>query len=119
MAWHKFFIEVDPDIIIGYNITQFDVHYLLERASVLKLVRFPYSGRIKCRSTFSVSNLRLNFYLQFARSAMTSGKADLHFPHALVTKDVSFSTYITIFENTTKDYKGRVLTNSIMFHNVF
>lgn len=61
MAWHKFFMEVDPDIITGYNITQFDIYYLLERASVLKLVQFPYSGRIKCRSTSSVSKLGLIF----------------------------------------------------------
>jgi len=47
MAWHKFFMEVDPDIVTGYNIAQFDIHYLLERASVLKVVQFPYFGRIK------------------------------------------------------------------------
>ena len=49
MAWHKFFMEVDPDIVTGYNIAQFDIHYLLERAFVLKVVQFPYFGRIKCR----------------------------------------------------------------------
>ena len=60
MAWHKFFTEVDPDIVTGYNITQFDVHYLLERASVLKLVQYPYSGRIKCGLTFLLQNT-INF----------------------------------------------------------
>jgi DNA polymerase elongation subunit (family B) len=79
MAWHKFFMEVDPDIITGYNITQFDIPYLLQRAQVLKLVQFPYFGRIKCMLTFSASKATINFPLQFAHSAMTSAKADLNF----------------------------------------
>jgi DNA polymerase elongation subunit (family B) len=65
MAWHKFFMEVDPDIVTGYNITQFDIHYLLERASVLKLDQFPYTGRIKCRSTAS--------YIQTSHGLMLLG----------------------------------------------
>ncbi|KAF8908857.1 ribonuclease H-like domain-containing protein [Gymnopilus junonius] len=46
-AWQKFFLEVDPDIVIGYNITQFDIAYLLNRAQILNLTNFPYLGRIK------------------------------------------------------------------------
>jgi DNA polymerase elongation subunit (family B) len=57
IAWHKFFMEVDPDIVTGYNITQFDIHYLLKRACVLKLIRFPYSGRNKCRTLFLHPNI--------------------------------------------------------------
>jgi len=52
MAWQKFFVEVDPDIVIGYNIAQFDIHYILERAWVLGLKAFPFLGRIKCMSGF-------------------------------------------------------------------
>ncbi|KJA21235.1 hypothetical protein HYPSUDRAFT_166097 [Hypholoma sublateritium FD-334 SS-4] len=47
MAWKKFFIEVDPDIVTGYNITQFDIPYLLNRARALMLRDFPFLGRIK------------------------------------------------------------------------
>ena len=47
MAWKKFFIEVDPDIVTGYNITQFDIPYLLNRARALGLRDFPFLGRIK------------------------------------------------------------------------
>ncbi|CAA7262978.1 unnamed protein product [Cyclocybe aegerita] len=47
MAWHKFFVEVDPDVVIGYNITQFDIPYLLCRSRTLKLPEFPFLGRIK------------------------------------------------------------------------
>ncbi|KDR82863.1 hypothetical protein GALMADRAFT_238478 [Galerina marginata CBS 339.88] len=45
--WRKFFMEVDPDIVIGYNITQFDVPYLLNRARTLGLADFAYLGRVK------------------------------------------------------------------------
>ncbi|CAG8827326.1 11651_t:CDS:2, partial [Gigaspora rosea] len=38
----------DPDVIIGYNIANFDLPYLIDRAIHLKVSRFPYFGRIKC-----------------------------------------------------------------------
>ena len=45
-------METDPDIIIGYNICNFDLPYLLNRAEALKLRDFPYWGRMrnKCAS---------------------------------------------------------------------
>ncbi|CAG8602463.1 12440_t:CDS:10 [Funneliformis mosseae] len=43
-AWRDF---VDPDVIIGYNIVNFDFPYLLERAQHLKVKEFPYFGRMK------------------------------------------------------------------------
>nr|CAB3489373.1 unnamed protein product [Digitaria exilis] len=42
-----FIREVDPDIIIGYNICKFDLPYLIERAEVLKITEFPILGRIR------------------------------------------------------------------------
>ncbi|KAK9135052.1 hypothetical protein Syun_014382 [Stephania yunnanensis] len=42
-----FIQEVDPDIIIGYNIIKFDLPYLIERAEVLKVAEFPILGRIR------------------------------------------------------------------------
>jgi DNA polymerase elongation subunit (family B) len=40
-------VETDPDIIIGYNICNFDLPYLLNRAEALKLRDFPYWGRMR------------------------------------------------------------------------
>ncbi|KAI7127824.1 DNA polymerase delta catalytic, partial [Hortaea werneckii] len=47
MAWRDFVEEVDPDVIIGYNISNFDFPYLLDRAAHLKVGRFPYWTRLK------------------------------------------------------------------------
>ncbi|KIX92378.1 uncharacterized protein Z520_11852 [Fonsecaea multimorphosa CBS 102226] len=47
MAWRDFLEEVDPDVIIGYNIANFDFPYLLDRAKHLKLTKFPYWSRLK------------------------------------------------------------------------
>ena len=40
-------IACDADIITGYNIVNFDLPYLLNRAAALKMKSFPYLGRIK------------------------------------------------------------------------
>lgn len=45
--WAEFLREVDPDIITGYNIQNFDLPYLLNRAAHLKVGDFSYLGRIK------------------------------------------------------------------------
>lgn len=45
--WAAFVREVDPDIITGYNIQNFDMPYLINRAKHLKVNDFPYLGRIK------------------------------------------------------------------------
>ncbi|EGC38691.1 DNA polymerase delta catalytic subunit [Dictyostelium purpureum] len=61
--WRKFLIKVDPDIIIGYNIANFDLPYLISRARTLKIPEFALLSRIKTtiskiKSThFSSSNL--------------------------------------------------------------
>ncbi|KAK2445058.1 recovery protein [Trifolium repens] len=47
LAWRDFIREVDPDIIIGYNICKFDLPYLIERAAALKIAEFPILGRIR------------------------------------------------------------------------
>ncbi|KIX08561.1 uncharacterized protein Z518_03217 [Rhinocladiella mackenziei CBS 650.93] len=47
MAWRDFLEKVDPDVIIGYNIANFDFPYLLDRAKHLKLTKFPYWSRLK------------------------------------------------------------------------
>ncbi|KAM4056130.1 DNA polymerase family B domain-containing protein [Hirsutella rhossiliensis] len=45
-AWQQFLLKVDPDIIIGYNIANFDFPYLLDRAKHLKVNGFDYWSRI-------------------------------------------------------------------------
>lgn len=46
-AWRDFVEEVDPDVVIGYNIANFDLPYLMDRASHLNAKKFPYLGRLK------------------------------------------------------------------------
>ncbi|CAG8457220.1 5856_t:CDS:10 [Paraglomus occultum] len=45
-AWRDFVSEVDPDVVIGYNISNFDLPYLLDRAAHLNAKEFPFLGRI-------------------------------------------------------------------------
>ncbi|CAI0414266.1 unnamed protein product [Linum tenue] len=47
LAWRDFILEVDPDIIIGYNICNFDLPYLIERAQSLGILEFAVLGRIR------------------------------------------------------------------------
>lgn len=49
LKWRDFLEEVDPDVIIGYNISNFDFPYLLDRAKHLKANQFPYWSRIKAK----------------------------------------------------------------------
>ncbi|KAK1878076.1 DNA polymerase delta catalytic subunit [Dissostichus eleginoides] len=46
-SWAEFLRTVDPDIITGYNIQNFDFPYLLNRAATLKVNLFPYLGRVR------------------------------------------------------------------------
>lgn len=46
MHWRDFIVDVDPDIIIGYNIANFDLPYLIDRAKALGLSDFPFFGRL-------------------------------------------------------------------------
>ncbi|XP_043915313.1 DNA polymerase delta catalytic subunit [Protopterus annectens] len=45
-SWANFVRAVDPDIITGYNIQNFDLPYLINRAQPLKVNTFPFLGRI-------------------------------------------------------------------------
>ncbi|XP_020588039.1 DNA polymerase delta catalytic subunit [Phalaenopsis equestris] len=47
LAWRDFIREIDPDILIGYNICKFDLPYLIERAEALKIAGFPILGRVR------------------------------------------------------------------------
>ncbi len=52
--WRDFVEQVDPDLIIGYNISNFDFPYLIDRAKALKADQFPYLGRLKSTSLVNV-----------------------------------------------------------------
>jgi len=45
--WAKFFRKLDPDILTGYNIVNFDLPYLITRAEYLGITDFAYLGREK------------------------------------------------------------------------
>lgn len=50
--WAEFIREVDPDILTGYNIQNFDLAYLLNRAQHFKINEFAFLGRMRnSRST--------------------------------------------------------------------
>ncbi|KAK3328405.1 DNA polymerase family B-domain-containing protein [Cercophora scortea] len=54
--WQKFLQRVDPDIITGYNISNFDFPYLLDRAKHLKVHGFDLWSRTNVRSVAKESN---------------------------------------------------------------
>jgi DNA polymerase delta subunit 1 len=47
--WQAFVAECDPDLVIGYNTSNFDMPYLLDRAKALKVTSFPYLGRMRSK----------------------------------------------------------------------
>ncbi|KAI9625850.1 hypothetical protein H4Q26_016098 [Puccinia striiformis f. sp. tritici PST-130] len=49
--WQEFVAECDPDLVIGYNTSNFDMPYLLDRAKALKVATFPYLGRMRNSQT--------------------------------------------------------------------
>jgi DNA polymerase elongation subunit (family B) len=52
-AWRDFVEKVDPDVVIGYNIANFDLPYLIDRAKNLNAKKFPFLGRLKSKFCFS------------------------------------------------------------------
>lgn len=44
--WAHFVREVDPDMITGYNMQNFDLPYLVNRCNHLKVSSFPFLGRV-------------------------------------------------------------------------
>eukprot|EP00929_Paragymnodinium_shiwhaense_P105428 TRINITY_DN7044_c0_g1_i1.p1 TRINITY_DN7044_c0_g1~~TRINITY_DN7044_c0_g1_i1.p1 ORF type:complete len:1040 (-),score=307.96 TRINITY_DN7044_c0_g1_i1:396-3515(-) len=56
MNFRDFIEKTDPDLLTGYNIVNFDLPYLLERAETLGLTDFPLLGRTKDRSRVRINN---------------------------------------------------------------
>ncbi|KAJ2161568.1 DNA-directed DNA polymerase delta [Coemansia sp. RSA 552] len=59
LRWAEFVQACDPDIVIGYNTTDFDLPYLLDRAAALGAERFPFLGRIRTAKTL-IKNARFS-----------------------------------------------------------
>lgn len=49
--WTEFVVQLDPDIITGYNINNFDLPYLLNRAEKLKVEKLKKLSKIKTTVT--------------------------------------------------------------------
>lgn len=47
LRWRDLLVKTDADIIIGYNIMNFDLPYLIDRAETLGIPDFMHWGRIK------------------------------------------------------------------------
>lgn len=67
-AWRDFVEKVDPDVVIGYNIANFDLPYLLDRSKALKSKKFHFLGRLKSKiSTLSHSQAHRAFCFQICK----------------------------------------------------
>ena len=68
LAWRDFVEMVDPDVVIGYNISAFDFPYLIDRAKALKLNGFPFLGRLESKSVPLATDI-----MQLISSRRTNG----------------------------------------------
>ena len=61
--WANFVQDVDPDIITGYNIANFDIPYVLNRGKALKLQNYNRLGRLA--NTYASRSYSLIFLLRY------------------------------------------------------
>lgn len=93
---------MDPDVITGYNIVNFDLPYLLNRATTLKATKFPYLGRITGdKSTVSTTTFQSRAYGKRENKVINiTGMTQFDLLHVLL-----------------RDYKLRSYTlNAVSFH---
>jgi DNA polymerase delta subunit 1 len=101
-AWANFVREVDPDIITGYNIQNFDIWYLLNRAKTLRVDDFPYIGRIK-----NIKTTERNVVLQSKQMGRRENK------QINIDGRVIFDLLLVLV----RDYKLRSYTlNAVSYH---
>lgn len=101
-AWSAFVRELDPDIITGYNINNFDFPYLINRAKHLKVHDFVYLGRIK-----NIKSVIKDSVLQSKQMGKRENK-QVNFEGR-----VPFDLLFVLF----RDYKLRSYTlNSVSYH---
>ncbi|EDW70039.1 uncharacterized protein Dvir_GJ11779 [Drosophila virilis] len=100
--WSAFVREVDPDILTGYNINNFDIPYLLNRAAHLKVKNFEYLGRIK--------NIRSVIKEQMLQSKQMGRREN---QYVNFEGRVPFDLFLVLL----RDYKLRSYTlNAVSYH---
>ncbi|PAV70284.1 hypothetical protein WR25_24092 [Diploscapter pachys] len=100
--WAEFIRIVDPDILTGYNILNFDLPYILDRAKVLKLPQVALLGRQKDKASG-------------VRDAVLSSKQ----MGSRVNKsiDIHGRVIFDVLQVVLRDYKLRSYTlNSVSYH---
>ncbi|XP_021342594.1 DNA polymerase delta catalytic subunit-like [Mizuhopecten yessoensis] len=100
--WAAFVREVDPDIITGYNIQNFDTPYLINRANHLKVKDFTFLGRIRdIKSVIKESTFQ----------SKQMGKRE----NKVV--NIEGRTQLDLFQIVLRDYKLRSYSlNAVSFH---
>nr|BCB92279.1 DNA polymerase delta catalytic subunit [Cyzicus gifuensis] len=100
--WANFIREVDPDIITGYNICNFDLPYLLNRAKHLKMQGFDFLGRVK-----DIKSVIRETMIQSKQMGRRENK------NINIEGRVQFDLLLVLL----RDYKLRSYTlNSVSFH---
>ncbi|CAL9110688.1 unnamed protein product [Musa textilis] len=95
LAWRDFVREIDPDIIIGYNICKFDLPYLIERAEALKIGEFPLLGRIRnsrVRVRDTTFSSRLQYGVRESKEVTVEGRVQFDLLQAM-QRDYKLSSY--------------------------
>ncbi|XP_027041160.1 DNA polymerase delta catalytic subunit-like [Pocillopora damicornis] len=93
-AWSDFVKKVDPDIITGYNVVNFDLPYLLNRAAALKVQSFSFLGRVRDeKSTISNTVFQSRAYGKRENKVINiSGRVQFDLLHALL-RDYKLRSY--------------------------
>ncbi|XP_063229529.1 DNA polymerase delta catalytic subunit [Bacillus rossius redtenbacheri] len=100
--WGDFVREIDPDIITGYNINNFDIPYLINRSKHLKVKNFTYLGRIK-----NIQSVIKDQVLQSKQMGRRENK------HVNFEGRVPFDLFLVLV----RDYKLRSYTlNAVSYH---
>ncbi|KAI8807077.1 hypothetical protein BJ742DRAFT_748288 [Cladochytrium replicatum] len=110
-AWRDFVVMVDPDVVTGYNIQNFDFPYLLDRAEALKNHNFPFLGRVMGSQTKAKNT-------QFSSKAYGT-RENKAINILLIFRCNGFKTYITLdmLQVIQRDHKLRSYTlNSVCAH---
>ncbi|KAI4463291.1 dna polymerase catalytic subunit [Holotrichia oblita] len=92
-AWAEFVRQLDPDILTGYNINNFDFPYLLDRAKHLGLKRFAYLGRItESPSVIKEVTLQTKFGKRKFKNINFEGRVQYDM-HVLIKRDFKLRSY--------------------------
>ncbi|XP_050523384.1 DNA polymerase delta catalytic subunit isoform X1 [Daktulosphaira vitifoliae] len=100
--WAAFVRDCDPDIITGYNINNFDLPYLINRAKHLHTKNFNFLGRIK-----NIQSVVKEHVIQSKQMGRRENK------NVNIDGRVPFDLYLVLV----RDYKLRSYTlNSVSYH---